>query len=75
MSNLVLMDQLPYGKRYAISGMIPLVDIDLSSLEWGDAVTDRNGNGMTMYVHKCHNCGKRFLRGALALVSVKCPNC
>lgn len=60
------------GRRYYIQGVLQFSSLDATTLEHGDSITDNEGKGMTVYVHRCATCGEVTLRGMMVMVAGFC---
>lgn len=66
------------GIDYKMPGRIELSSIDgedLAKLKFGDTITDRFGNGQTVYVHRCEECGRVLFYDNRLTVPAYCPAC
>jgi len=62
--------------RYGFPGVFELAGIPaLPFMCPHDQITDNEGKGRTVYVHRCAQCGKLFARTMMALVPVRCGRC
>lgn len=62
--------------RYGFQGAFELAGIPaLPFMCVQDQIVDNNGNGQTMYVHRCSQCGRVFARNTMVFVPVFCGQC
>lgn len=66
------------GIDYKMPGRIELSSIDgedLAKLKFGDTITDRFGQGRTVYVHRCQECGKLLFYATTLTTPAYCSEC
>tara|TARA_Y100000310_G_C20681417_1_gene816171 strand:- start:2106 stop:2378 length:273 start_codon:yes stop_codon:yes gene_type:complete len=66
------------GKQFFVPGEIQLFDFSsdhITSLDHFDTIIDMDGQGATIYVHRCPGCRDIFYMKKMAQVVLKCPAC
>lgn len=62
--------------RYGFPGTFELEGIPvLPFMRAHDQIVDNGGEGRTVYVHRCSQCGRLFTRNTMALVPMFCGQC
>ena len=63
--------------QHIIPGAIEfgLPELLRETLQDGDQITDNNGEGKTVYVNECRDCGALLLMGTRILIPWTCSEC